>query len=294
LTAASGYKQLVQSIFRLKRAPFLAHPIFIVSCGRSGSTALCLALRVHPRLLVAAAEGPNVNALGELAYDFGVGEHAGYYQSASRLPADDMRWRLRDLCYAPVFGSSLGLSYDPRRIAIKESAYTRGTRIARWGAKVFPTEKSAQGLRWLYPGAKFIYIHRNGIDVVQSMSKFGNFAKLDFAERCRFWNERCETYEYLRRWDDVCVIRFEDFLDDNARALKMVYDYLGLPESRASTEFASSRMIHPLDAPTAMQNPKEAIAARESSCASWTSEERATFARICANSMKMLGYELPF
>jgi len=294
LTAASVYKQLVRSAFRLEHASFLERPVFIVSCGRSGSTALCLAMRLHPNLLVAATEGPSFHALGELAYDFGVGEHRAYFQSASRLPVDDVRSQIRHLCYTSVFGTGLGLSYDTRRIAIKESAYTRGARIARWGAKVFTGERSAQGLRWLYPGAKFIYIFRNGIDVVQSMSKFSNFAKLSFADRCRFWTDRANTYEYLRRWDDVCVIRFEDFLDDNAGVLKALYGYLGLPDSRASSDFASSQMIHPSDSPASMQNAKQAISGRQPAHAAWTEQERDTFREICGSAMKALAYDIPF
>jgi hypothetical protein len=284
----------VRTVFRLEEARFLVNPVFIVSCGRSGSTALCLALRVHPSLLVAAAEGPAINSLGALAYDYGLGSHARYFQSASRLEPEETRRQIRRMCYTSVFGVGLGLSYDPRRLGIKESVYQRGRRIQRWGAKVFPTQQSAQGLRWLYPGAKFIYIFRNGIDVVQSMSKFGNFSTLSFEERCRFWSDRADTYEFLRTWDDVCVIRFEDFLEDNESVLKSIYRYLGLVDSQAPSEFASSRLIHPLDSPTAMQNPKETIAARGSSFETWSGDERKAFKDICGGAMRMLGYEIPF
>jgi hypothetical protein len=198
------------------------------------------------------------------------------------------------MCYTSVFGVGLGMSYDPRRIGIKESAYSCGRRIKRWGAKVFPTEQSSQGLRWLYPGAKFIYIFRNGIDVVQSMSKFGSFSALSFEERCRFWSDRADTYEYLRNRSDVCQIRFEDFLDDNDSALKSIYRYLDLADSLAPSAFASSRLIHPLDSPTAILNPKETIAARGSSFQSWSGDERNVFKDICGDAMKMLGYGIPF
>jgi hypothetical protein len=290
----SAYKSLVKSIFRLETVKFLASPVFVISCGRSGSTALCRALNMHPSLLVATKEGPAFNALGELAHDYAMGPHANYFQSASRLEPNETRRQIRRLCYTSIFGLDLGLSYDPRRIQLKESAYLRGRTIKRWGAKVFPTQKSAQGLRWLYPDAKFIYIFRNGIDVVQSMSKFGSFSKLGFEERCRFWSERTETYEYLRTWDDVCLVRFEDFLNDNASVLASIYSYLGLAHSQAPAEFASSRLIHPLDSPTAMLNPKEAIAARSSSFETWTGEERSTFESICGEAMKMLGYGIPY
>jgi hypothetical protein len=294
LNPGNAYKQLVKSVFRLEKAEFFNNPFFIVSCGRSGSTALCLALRLHPSLLVAATEGPSVNSLGELAHDYALGEYSGYFQKASRLEPNETRRQLRRLCYTSIFGLDLGMSYDPRRWRFKESAYTRGYKIGRWGAKVFPTRKSAQGLRWLYPGAKFVYIFRNGVDVVHSMSKFGTFAKLDFASRCRFWSDRAETYAFLQTWDDVCVIRFEDFLDDNASVLKRTCEYLGFPDSRATSEFASTSMIHPLDSPTEKLNPKETIAARNSSFEQWTGDERNVFKDICGGAMKMLGYEIPF
>jgi hypothetical protein len=285
---------LVKSVFRLEAAEFLANPVFIVSCGRSGSTALCRALNLHPSLMVATKEGPIVNALGELAFDYAVGPHSHYFQSASRLMPAETRRQIRRLCYTSIFGPDLGLSYDPKRIRIKESAYRRGRSIRRWGAKVFPTERSAQGLRWLYPGAKFIYIFRNGIDVVQSMSKFGSFSKLGFEERCRFWRDRADTYEYLRTWDDVCLVRFEDFLADNASVLGSIYRYLGLADHSAPAEFASSTIIHPLDSPSASLNPKESIAARGSSFQEWNGGERVAFRRICGDAMKRLGYEIPF
>ena len=294
MNPGNAYKRLVRSAFQLETAEFLANPLFIVSCGRSGSTALCLALRLHPSLLVAATEGPAINSIGELAYDYALGTHARYFQNASRLAPNETRRQLRRLCYTAIFGLDLGLSYDPRRLRLKESAFTRGRQIRRWGAKVFPTENSAQGLRWLYPGAKFAYIFRNGMDVVHSMSKFGTFAQLDFASRCRFWSDRAETYEFLRTWDDVCVIRFEDFLEDNSSVLKRTCEYLGLPDSKVTSEFASTRMIHPLDAPTGALNPKEAIAARRRGYETWTSDERNVFRDICGDAMEMLGYDIPF
>jgi hypothetical protein len=294
LSPISAYKKLARAVFRIETADFLGNPFFIVSCGRSGSTALCLALKIHPSLLVATNEGPSINAIGELAHDYGVGADSTYFKKASRLTPDETRRQLRHFCYTSIFGPDMGMSYDPRRLSLKQSVYTPGSRIRRWGAKVFPTEKSAQGLRWLYPGAKFVYIFRNGIDVVQSMSKFGTFARLDFGARCRFWSERAETYEFLRARDDVCVVRFEDFLDDNASVLRMVCEYLGVAENKASSEFASTSMIHPLDSPTGKLNPKQVIAARASSFETWTAGERELFKKVCGNAMAMLGYEIPF
>ena len=281
-------------MFRLEKAAFLTRPVFIVSCGRSGSTALCLALRTHPSLLVAAVEGPTVGPLGELAFDYALGPHAAYFQGSSKLDLLEMRCQIRRLCYTSLFGATLGMSYDPRRIKLKESAYTRASRVMRWGAKVFPTYKAAQGLRWLYPGAKFIYLFRNGVDVVHSMSKFGVFSKLTFEERCRFWSNRTETYQYLQTWDDVCLVRFENFLNDNARVLKSIYDYLEVSDSCAPSEFASSRMVHPLDAPTVLRNPKEVIGARGGSFEVWTASERTIFKSTCGEAMRMLGYDIPF
>jgi hypothetical protein len=183
-------KTAISACFRPHDAPFLENPVFVVACGRSGSTALCNALGKDPRIFMANPEGPLVHRIGEIAYHYAIGPVSKYYQYSIQFRKGDFRHSLKHMCYASAFGDTLGFDYNPLNIRMSNSVFRGRWRYQFWGAKVFPNKMSAEGLLWLYPNAKMIYLFRNGLDVVHSMSKFGKFAKREFEERCRFWCDR--------------------------------------------------------------------------------------------------------
>jgi hypothetical protein len=163
-----------------------------------------------------------------------------------------------------------------------------------WVAKIFPDAESVGGLEWLFPGGVFLYIFRNGIDVVHSMSKFHGFRHLSFEGRCRMWSDNTFRYEFLRTHDRTIAIRFEDFVPNPDATFQRVLKLAGLPYETAPTEFAATTLVHPLDQPTMAADPRTVLAQRAPAWTEWREEEKQMFRDICSDAMHALGYKLPF
>lgn len=232
-----------------------------------------------------------VHWLGRTAHQYASGNAQEYYASNTAIDAETLRRALRLLCLDCVWGAERVQSAVARR---RSCAGRKAPLAAYWGAKAFPDKDSAQGLAWLFPDCRFIYIFRNGVDVVHSMGSFPAFQKLSFAERCHFWAVRAMRYEYLRHSDRAVTIQFETFVENPSRELKRALRHLAVPEEPDPAEFASSHLIHPLGKPTVRESPHAALSRRAPAWAEWREQERATFRSICEEGMLLLGYSLPF
>ena len=293
MNVRDAVKSTVGAALLLREPAFLDRPVFVVACGRSGSTALCNGLGAHPQVLM-AGEAPLIHKFGETAHDYACGENPQYAQHVVAIEGGRLRQTLRRLSYTSALGPGLGLDYHPRRARGKGSVFTAGRHLRYWGAKAFPGEKAAEGLLWLFPKTKFVYLFRNGLDVVQSMTKFGSFSKLEFERRCRFWSDRVFRYDYLRRHERAVTVRFEAFVEDNAATFERILAHLELPPDAGPARFASTTLVHPLDQPTAKADPKAVLAGRGRAYEAWSDEQKATFARLCSEAMTTLGYDIPF
>lgn len=277
------------------RAAFLDRPIFVVACGRSGSTALCNALNEHPRVHMPEREAPLIHKIGEVAYDYACSEKAAYCHRNVDLPEADVVAELRRFAWRTVLGPAVRLSMRPLGVGRKLSAVAPDRHLRHWGAKVYPGREAAEGLSWLFPELRYVYLYRNGIDVVRSMAEFPGFSRMSFEERCDQWRWRAEMYDYLREHERAVTVRFEDFVGDAEAELARVIEALGLPADDGPARYASSTMVHPLERrDTVRADPRSELAKREPAYASWTSAERETFKRRCGASMARLGYDVPF
>ena len=270
---------------------FIDNPIFLVGCGRSGTSVLVQALNQHPGILAGRHEAPLYQYIGEIAFVYSEGPVADYFQDTTRIPANDLRCRLRRLCFESLWGNSFGLRAHLANLKQDPKAFLN---TQYWLGKAFPLEEQARGLQWLFPRAKFIHIYRNGIEVVASMSRFGWFKTQDFETRCRFWADRVGYYAYLRRRHNALTIRHEDFLLQPAQELETVQRFLRLSVDSGPTDYASSTIVHPRGQPTRKGNPKQEILSRTPSWHSWSAQQREMFRTICADAMRELAYEVPF
>lgn len=287
-------KPILREVFKSRYRSFFSSPLFVVSCGRSGSTALCRSLGRHPQILMAEREAPLFDSIGKTASMYAEGKASNYIQASVRISEWRFKDQLRTQCYTQVFGPDLGFDYNPFHVFDKKSLYSMNNHVLFWGAKTFPCEKSAKGLTWLYPKCKFIYLFRNGVDVVYSMCRYGSFAKLSFEQRCRFWATAVANYQYLLHNERCVSIRFEDFLNDPARIFSDIYNHLGIIHDPSAIMFAQTNHINPLDQPSVKRNPKNEILKRRESHLSWSANEKNIFKEICSEAMDCLGYEMPF
>lgn len=280
---------LLARILGLSTAKFLDRPVFVVACGRSGSTALHRGLGQHPQVVMAPKEGPLIDKFADTARAFGTSR---YCERNVMLSSVRLRRQLRELCYTSALGAGLGVGQlvrrdGPRVLKARSSLHS-------WGAKVFPDERAAEGLLWLFPEVRFVYLFRNGVDAVQSMSKFGSFVDRSFENRCHFWARHAFRFDYLRRHPSALSVRFEDFVKDSAGVYGRIAEHVGLKPSDAPARFASSTVVHPLDKPTGKGDPREEYARRPPAHQGWSDRERSIFKETCSEAMELLGYEIPF
>jgi hypothetical protein len=148
----------------------------------------------------------------------------------------------------------------------------------------------------LYPGSKFIYILRNGIDVVQSRTQFPAFREQSFEQHCDFWVQAARKFDYLRRWDRCLEVRQEQLLDAPEAVFSRICRHLGIADHADPAKFVRTTLVHSRGDESTKSNvdARKALTERASSHDTWTHGQRSTFRRICGEYMGKLGYEIPF
>lgn len=279
---------MLNTVGRLLSAAFFEHPIFVVGTGRSGTSVLLQALGHHPRILDMPGEAPFLTTIGNSAYLFEEHEDRKYYNDSIKLQRDYFDHQLRRLGFEVAAGSHYGA-----RLLMKGLLGRGNSPIGRrfWAAKTFPAEEAARGFLKLYPGVKFIYIVRNGCDVVQSMTKYSGFSDRDFEEHCRRWAGGVEKYRYLTQLPEAILVRQENLLSEPEAFFEKLHTFLNLETSQAPLEFVTTTLVHPLDKKTVSGvDPLKELRGRKRAIADWTSGQRTLFSDICSKGMKELGY----
>jgi len=100
------FKKWLGFIFSKK---YIDNPIFIVGCGRSGTTALCVSLNQHHKLLVQSKEGPMLSPIGNIIYDYAYGENSNYVSRSTSVNYKYLKRTFKYLCMELVFGREMGL-----------------------------------------------------------------------------------------------------------------------------------------------------------------------------------------
>lgn len=265
-------------------------PVFLVGCARSGTTALGRALGMHPDILYSGREAPLINFLANVAHHYEFSDVRDYVQESTRLDRDDVLSRLRTLCYETVWGENFGLELGLsclRRTGMPPSG-------SRWLVKAFPDRNEHRGLTSLFPKARYIYLHRNGIDVVNSMMSFGWFSKQRFEFLCQQWSSHMNRYRYLLEDSTAVVVRFDDFLSSPGRELARIFKHLDIRGDDSPEKFAVSNVVHPLGAQDRKGDPRRMLQKRQRPFSSWCEKQRAVFKDTCGNEMERNGYEVPF
>ncbi len=273
---------------------FYHRPVFLVGAGRSGTIALFRALGTHPEILfIPGGEIPFVTTIGSAVLPFEIGEKKDYYLEQTKVPKDYLYSQLRRLCFESATGPHYGL-----KVLLKDLLRSRiqFTKARYWCVKTFPGNKVFEGLLHLYPEAKFIYIVRNGLDVVRSRTKFSAFRDEDFAEHCGVWANAAERFSYLQSNSNAVMVRQEALISQPEVVFEKIYDLLGITHDEKPIEYIRTTLVHSLaddethdnvDVRTHLENRKPAYE-------EWSPEQRQTFKTICGAAMHKLEYEIPF
>ncbi len=277
---------------RILSAPFFERPILIVGTGRSGTSVLLQALGHHPKIYALPGEAPFLTSIGGAAHLFEGADNRDYYRDSLKVGRPYLYRQLRRLGFEVAAGPHYG-GLRLLKGLIGRAPFPLGRR--HWCAKTFPSERVTAGLLAIYPSARFVYIVRDGCDVVHSRTRFKGFSHQDFRQHCINWAEGVEKYRHLRSLPQCRSTTQEALLADPGACFGAIFDFLCLPSHPGPEAFARSNLIHPLDQGTRSgTDPRKALEERAPAFAHWTAEQRALFKEICGVSMAELGYEIPF
>lgn len=283
---------VLSTLGRLLTASFRRRPVFVVGAGRSGTSIVQDALGAHPQIVASDGESPFICAIGAAAASLAVGHTLEYRLKTLRTSLPYTHESLGRI----AIESAMGAGYGLRRVI--HELIKRGKvpfRVRRWCTKTFPGREVADGLAQIYPDVKFVYIFRNGAEVVRSRTHFHAMRDQSFEHHCREWADSVDRYSYLLADERAMVVRHEVLTSEPDAVLRDVQAFLGVSQSSAPATLARTTLVHPLDERTQANVPvRERLVARTPAHEQWTSRERATFKKLCANAMEQLGYEIGF
>lgn len=279
---------------KLVSSRFIENPVFIVGGSRSGTIALLLAMGKHKRILSTPSEDPFITDIGGMvhALEYCSDVEKDYYLRALRISHEYIYKSLRRL----ALESALGRHYGIRQL-VKDavSGETNLFKKRYWCTKTFPSELVAQGLLELYPRTKFIWILRNGVNVVHSRGKFHEFRDLSFDKHCHHWAESIMRFAYLFELSEAIVVRQEELADQPDMVFRRIFDHIGVTYDPRPTDFSLTHLVHPLDESTSEDvNVKKVLSKRPPAYQKWTVEQKSIFKDICGESMRQAGYKLEF
>ena len=270
------------------------NPIFVVGDGRSGTSVLLQALGKHPLILSMPGEAPLLTSIGGIVhlFEFGDKTKKDYRLHALQCSKGYLYDHLRRLCFEICAGKEYGLKRLMKRFIRNPISFSK---ICCWANKTFPSEDVANALLRLYPSGKFIYIVRNGIDVVHSKTRFHSFRDIEFRQHCQSWKTQIEKYRYMKNIKSAIQVRHEKMVICPDEVFREIFSFLGIAYRDDPAEFVKTTIVHPLDEATQPGvNVKELFANRCSPYENWSGEQRDLFNSICGESMREMGYELPF
>lgn len=192
--------------------------LFIVGCGRSGTTMLQQALNRHSRIIIPPETGYFVDVLTHT--------RIGQAQHLRKLGHD----------------LEIDLPIPARRIRLDRDAIDAYESLASAYAQklgrtdvIYFGDKSPRHLLVLprivrlFPDAKILLIYRDGRDVALSLTKVPWGPKdlyVNFAIWLRFY--RRHRWALSQPDLDLCCIKYEDFVRDPEQALRRIVTHLGL------------------------------------------------------------------
>ena len=267
--------------------------VCVVGVGRSGTTVLKNALGAHPQLLAAQFEAPLERALASSygRHLIGSAEFEDYVRSTTVASWDNVRTSFRKL----IVDSALGNDAGRDRLAEERSGGRDVEAITGWVIKVGGLWRPAvTGFTNLFDGFTPVYVHRNGIDVVESRRHFGTFADQAFEKSCRKWASGLKVLRALEEHCDVHLVAHQDLVTEPEQTMGEVIKALSLAPSPASAQHLQQRSPNATQDSDDELSVAENFANREPAHLTWTDDEKRTFIDLCSPAMQTYGYELPF
>ena len=219
-------------------------PIFIVGTERSGSNLLRLMLNQHPS--IAIPHPPHIlKELMPLEPLYGdLNDDRNFKKliddAISLVKLHFFPWD-GPLDASAVFKEAISRDVYGVKAALYDQ-YRRAKGKKRWGCKSTFVIHYVDRVRRHHPDAKFVHLVRDGRDVAVSAKRsvFNHFHPHYVG---RLWSEQQRTAIALARTlpqESMLNVRYEDLLDDPAKTVRRVCDFLGEDYSDALLDYFES------------------------------------------------------
>ena len=282
---------LYQPFAKLAASSFINNPIFIVGSGRSGTSVLLQSLGQHRNILALPGEAPFLTTIGGAASLF-TGPQAAYYQSSAKVEDAYLYKHLAQLGLETAGGRNFAFKNLLKKLTSKK--IFRPLLVKHWAAKTFPPEQVADGLVHVYPNCRYLYIIRNGIEVVNSKTKFHGFKENTFKNNCQSWSNSVNTYNFLKSRKNSLFIRHEDLVNSPAQQFERIFNFLGLTHDKDCIDYIENTLVHPLDqAGIKSKNISAKLKNRRNPYLDWSRQQQDIFLTECEGAMKDTGYCIP-
>jgi len=280
---------------RLASTRFIKNPIFIVGGSRSGTIVLLKAMGRHSGIFSTPSEDPFITDVGGMVHslEFCSEVEKKYYLDTLRISKAYIYDALRRLALESALGPHYGFK-QLIKLAVTDKVNPLAKRY--WCSKTFPGKNVAQGLEKLYPDARFIWILRNGVNVVYSRCRFPAFRDQSFEEHCRHWADTIGRFSYLLEMPGAVVVHQEELVEDPDSVFRRIYEGLRIDYDPKPTEYALTHHVHPLgdESTTKGIDIKKTLSERPPAYQDWTQEQMTIFKEICGEAMQLAGYKIEF
>lgn len=252
----------------LQLGGLVEEPIFVLGCPRSGTSVLSNTLAQHSSTWI----GAESNFMTPLF----VGALKGYELGSQR---GDAHWLTREQVSLNNFMALIGEGVN--------RLFTRASGGRRWIEQTPEYTLSMREIGLALPMAKFVFLIRDGRDVVHSMinSSFDVAWSSDFEEACRAWVLFVKAgLDYEDKNPDRVIRVYNETLRHQPESLlKHLQKQLDMEEENTLVEFLAGTSGFNSSFKDKPKSDKWQD--------SWTLEQRQTFLRIAGPLLCALGYE---
>jgi hypothetical protein len=243
-------------------------PVFVLGAPRSGTSMMQWALRQHPALW----GGPESDFLIPLFDDL-----REVFEYGSRR--DELHWLSGQGVSWEEFLAHLGHGVN--------SLYTNRAGGLRWVEQTPSYVNHLDDLLAMFPGARFVFMLRDGRSVVESLRRF--VEPMELAEGARVWQVSTAAglaFGESADGDRLHVARYEAAVTDTEGELKRLFEFLGLPHEPESVDFIRAKS--PINASFPGESSADKVAPR---WLEWLPADRELFDQIAGDTLIAAGYE---
>lgn len=225
--------------------PLKAQPFFVFGSGRNGSTMLNRMLNQHPDLFLPSEQYFLGNSVIKYKlYNFLVWRDLVKVIAGELLPATGSTTWHMDV--NQIIRPLMDLEDQSLQVLVDIIYRSHGMTIKEFSMWGDTTPLNAYYLPELYgafPQAKYIFMLRDGRDVVASMDRWEQAVfneVVSIREKCDRWIQSVTMYEWLAKRADVLVVKYEDLVSAPEHTLRSVTEFLQLDYVSNMLEFNES------------------------------------------------------